>query len=87
MQIHELPTFTGTPSSSDYLAIDSGTTTSKVAGVDMVNPDKLTVAEANTGTSTASRIVTPKVIHDYVTDTTTHLSSATIAKWDAILGL
>lgn len=114
MQIHELPTFTGTPSASDYLAIDSGTTTSKVAGVNMVNPNTLTVAEANTGTSTSSRIVTPKVVHDYVVQDTTHitsatksswasatgndgsindianwlcLSSATIAKWDAILGL
>lgn len=88
MQIHELPTFTGVPSASDYLAIDSGTTTSKVAGVDMVNPDVLTVAEATTGTSTASRIVTPKVVHDYVTGAIDGiLSAATIAKWDAILGI
>lgn len=91
MQIHELPTFTGTPSSSDYLAIDSGTTTSKVAGVDMVNPDKLTVAEANTGTSTASRIVTPKVVHDYVTGAVSDgidniTTSATETKWANITG-
>ena len=114
MQIHELPTFTGTPGASDYFAVDDGSITSKVAGSDMVNPDAMTVAEATTGTSTAERVVTPKVVHDYVTEDTTHitsatksswasatgndgsiddiadwlcLSSATIAKWDAILGL
>ena len=30
MQIHELNTFVGTPSATDYLAIDDGTETNKV---------------------------------------------------------
>ena len=92
MQIHELPTFTGTPGASDYFAVDNSSITAKVAGFDMVNPDAMTVAEAETGTSTASRIVTPKVVHDYVTGAVSDgidgiLSAATIAKWDAILGI
>lgn len=86
MQIHELPTFTGTPGASDYFAVDNGSITAKVAGSDMVNPDAMTVAEATTGTSTASRIVTPKVVHDYVVQDTTHITSATVAKWAAITG-
>ena len=69
MQIHELPTFTGTPGASDYFAVDNGSITAKVAGSDMVNPDAMTVAEATTGTSTAERVITPKVLHDYVTTT------------------
>lgn len=86
MQIHELPTFTGTPGASDYFAIDDGSITSKVAGSDMVNPDELTVAEANTGTSTATRTVTPKVVHDYVVQDSTHLQAATITAWATATG-
>ena len=92
MQIHEPNNFAGTPTSSDYLAIDNSTTTTKIGATGLGIQDKLTVAEANTGTSTASRIVTPKVVHDYVTGAVSDgidgiLSAATIAKWDAILGL
>ena len=65
MQIHELPTFTGTPGASDYFAVDNGSITAKVAGSDMVNPDAMTVSEATAGTSTSSRVITPKVLHDY----------------------
>ena len=84
MQIHELSTFTGTPTSSDYLAIDNSTTTTKIGATGLGVQDKLTVAEANTGTSTASRIVTPKVVHDYVVQDTTHITSATKTKWSGI---
>ena len=88
MQIHELNNFAGTPTSSDYLAIDNSTTTTKIGATGLGVQDKLTVAEAETGTSTASRIVTPKVVHDYVTgEINDILSAATIAKWDAILGI
>lgn len=105
MQIHELPTFTGTPGASDYFAVDDGSITSKVAGSDMVNPDAMTVAEATTGTSTAERVITPKVLHDFAVhdvqvnsasvvtsgvaniQDSDFLSAATIAKWDAILGI
>lgn len=86
MQIHELNNFAGTPSSTDYLAIDNSTTTTKIGATGLGVQDQLTVAEANTGTSTASRIVTPKVVHDYVTQDTTHITSATVAKWAGITG-
>lgn len=86
MQIHELNTFSGTPSSTDYLAIDNSTTTTKIGATGLGVQDKLTVAEANTGTSTASRIVTPKVVHDYVVQDTTHITSATKTKWSGITG-
>lgn len=105
MQIHELPTFTGTPGASDYFAVDNGSITAKVAGSDMVNPDAMTVAEATAGTSTAERVITPKVLHDFAVhdvqvnsasvvtsgvaniQDSDFLSAATIAKWDAILGI
>lgn len=105
MQIHELPTFTGTPGASDYFAVDNGSITAKVAGSDMVNPDPMTVAEATAGTSTSERVITPKVLHDFAVhdvqldgtsvvtsgvadiQSSDFLSAATIAKWDAILGL
>lgn len=86
MQIHELNNFAGTPSSTDYLAIDNSTTTTKIGATGLGVQDKLTVAEANTGTSTASRIVTPKVVHDYVVQDTTHITSATKTKWAGITG-
>ena len=88
MQIHELPTFTGTPGASDYFAVDNGSITAKVAGSDMVNPDAMTVAEADfavhdvqlDGTSVVTSGVADIQSSDF-------LSAATIAKWDAILGL
>ena len=86
MQIHELNNFAGTPTSSDYLAIDNSTTTTKIGATGLGVQDKLTVAEANTGTSTSSRIVTPKVVHDYVVQDTTHITSATISSWASKTG-
>ncbi len=86
MQIHELNNFTGTPTSTDYLAIDNSTTTTKIGATGLGVQDQLTVAEANTGTSTASRIVTPKVVHDYVVQDTTHITSATKSSWATITG-
>lgn len=37
MQIHELNTFTGTPSADDYLAIDDGTETSKISPLSLLD--------------------------------------------------
>lgn len=37
MQIHELNSFVGTPSSTDYLAIDDGSTTSKIGATGLLN--------------------------------------------------
>lgn len=109
MQIHELSTFSGTPSNTDYLAIDDGLHTLKIGAGNLGVTTEMTLAEATAGTITAARVITPKVLHDYVTTTgvtdvqvngtsvtssgvaniqdSDFLSAATIAKWDAILGL
>lgn len=65
MQIHELNNFAGTPTSSDYLAIDNSTTTTKIGATGLGIQTQMTTAEATTGTSTSSRVITPKVLHDY----------------------
>ena len=109
MQIHELNTFSGTPTNTDYLAIDNGTKTSKIGAGNLGVTTQMTAAEAAAGTSTASRVISPKVLHDYVTSgavsdvqvngtsvlsggianiqDSDFLSAATIAKWDAIIGI
>lgn len=105
MQIHELSTFSGTPSNTDYLAIDDGLHTLKIGAGNLGVTTEMTLAEATAGTSTAARVITPKVLHDFavhdvqvnsasvVTNGVANiqdsdfLSAATIAKWDAILGL
>lgn len=65
MQIHELGNFAGTPSNTDYLAIDNSTTTTKIGATGLGIQTQMTVAEATTGTSTSSRVITPKVLHDF----------------------
>ena len=105
MQIHELNNFAGTPTSTDYLAIDNSTTTTKIGATGLGIQNQMTVAEATTGTSTSPRVITPKVLHDFAVhdvqvnsasvvtsgvaniQDSDFLSAATIAKWDAILGL
>lgn len=67
MQIHELNTFTGTPGSGDWLAMDNGTETTKVAANDLGVSTPMTVAEAEAGSITASRVISPKTLHDYIT--------------------
>lgn len=66
MQIHELNSFVGSPGASDYLAIDDGSETFKVGADNLGVTTVMTQNEAETGTSTASRVVTPKMLHDYV---------------------
>lgn len=66
MQIHELNTFSGTPGAGDYLAIDNGEETNKVEADKLGVTTKMTQAEAEAGTSTQPRVMTPKVLHDYV---------------------
>lgn len=61
MQIHELNSFVGTPSSTDYLAIDDGDTTTKVPATDLGITTEMTQAEAEAGTETAPRVVNPSV--------------------------
>lgn len=66
MQIHELNTFQGDPSASDYLAIDDGSDTSKIPATKLGVTAQMTQEEAEAGTSTASRVITPKVLHDSI---------------------
>ena len=65
MQIHELDTYIGTPSETDFMAVDDGTETMKIpitnVGVEM------TLAEAEAGTETAPRIISPAVLNSFVT--------------------
>lgn len=61
MQIHELNTFVGTPSATDYLAIDDGTETNKVPATALGVSTQMTQAEAEAGTVTAPRVVSPSV--------------------------
>lgn len=61
MQIHELNTFVGTPSATDYLAIDDGTETNKVPATALGVSTQMTQAEAEAGTVTDPRVVSPSV--------------------------
>lgn len=66
MQIHELDTFTGTPGSGDWLAMDNGTETTKVEANNLGVTTPMTVAEAEAGSIAAPRVISPKTLHDYV---------------------
>lgn len=66
MQIHELNSFVGTPSSTDYLAIDDGDTTTKVPATSLGVSTAMTQAEAETGTETALRVISPSVLNAVV---------------------
>ena len=66
MQIHELNTFSGTPSSTDYLVIDDGTDTAKVPATAVGVNTAMTQAEAEAGTGTEKRVVTPSVFKSAV---------------------
>lgn len=61
MQIHELNTFSGTPSQTDYLAIDDGTETTKVPATSVGVSTQMTQAEAEAGTVTDPRVISPSV--------------------------
>lgn len=78
MQIHELDTFQGAPGSSDFLAIDDGTNTSRIAADQVGVSTAMTQAEAEAGTVTASRVVSPKVMHDYATGNFVDISDALV---------
>lgn len=66
MQIHELNSFSGTPGAGDYLAIDDGTETFKVDANNLGVTTEMTQAEAEAGTVTDPRVISPKVLHDFV---------------------
>lgn len=66
MQIHELQEYSGVPGSGSVLAIDDGTNTRKIVPGNLGIQTEMTQAEAEAGTSTAKRILTPQVFHDAV---------------------
>ena len=70
MQIHELNTFTGAPGQTDYLAIDSGQETCKIAAGELGVTDNMTLAEAKAGTETESRVIQPSVFNQAVAELT-----------------
>lgn len=71
MQIHELNTFTGTPGAADYLAIDSGQETCKIAAGELGVSTQMTKAEAVAGQVTESRVVQPSVFKEAVDELAT----------------
>lgn len=67
MQIHELDTYIGTPSETDYMAVDDGTETFKIPLPSVGVTTQMTLAEAEAGTETAPRVITPAVLNSFVT--------------------
>lgn len=66
MQIHELNTFVGTPSETDFLAIDNGETTNRVPATALGVSTQMTQTEATDGTVTNPRVITPAVFKSSV---------------------
>ena len=66
MQIHELDTYTGTPSDSDFLAVDDGTETFKIPMTSVGVSQAMTSAEAEAGTETAPRVISPAELNSFV---------------------
>lgn len=66
MQIHELNTFVGTPGAADYLPIDTGSETCKIAAGELGVSTQMTKAEAVAGQVTESRVVQPSVFKEAV---------------------
>ena len=67
MQIHELDTYIGTPSETDFMAVDDGTETFKIPLPTVGVSTQMTLAEAEAGTETAPRVITPAVLNSFVT--------------------
>lgn len=78
MQIHELDLYTGTPSASDYLAVDDGVETTKIPMTSVGVP--MTVEEAVSGTETDTRVVAPTVFHNAVESITESLKTLVITR-------
>lgn len=76
MQIHELNSFSGTPSDLTYLAIDDGSETTKIGADSVGVSTAMTTSEAEAGTSTSKRVVTPAVFKSAVTTIMTNFWSA-----------
>ena len=68
MQIHELDTYIGTPSETDFMAIDDGTETFKIPLPNVGVSTQMTLEEAEAGTETAPRVITPAVLNSFVAE-------------------
>ena len=67
MQIHELNTYIGTLSETDFMAVDDGTETFKIPLLNVVGVStQMTLAEAEAGTETAPRVISPAVLNSFV---------------------
>ena len=67
MQIHELDTYIGTLSETDFMAVDDGTETFKIPLPNVVGVStQMTLAEAEAGTETAPRVISPAVLNSFV---------------------
>lgn len=63
MQIHELETFAGTPSATDYIAVDDGTETMKIPATSVgAQYSAMTPAQAEAGTDTDAKVISPAVL-------------------------
>ena len=66
MQIHEFDTYIGTPSETDFMAVDDGTETFKIPLPNVGVSTQMTLEEAEAGTGTAPRVITPAVLNSFV---------------------
>ena len=66
MQIHELDTYIGTPSETDFMAVDDGTETFKIPLPNVGVSTPMTAEEAKAGTETAQRVISPAVLNSFV---------------------
>ena len=66
MQIHELNTYIGTLSETDFMAVDDGTETFKIPLSNVGVSTEMTLAEAVAGESTEPRVITPAVLNSFV---------------------
>ena len=67
MQIHEFDTYIGTPSETDFMAVDDGTETFKIPLPNVGVSTEMTIEEAEAGTETAPRVISPAVLNSFVT--------------------
>lgn len=68
MQIHELDTYQGTSSSNVFVAVDDGTETQKVPMTEVGVTAEMTLVEAQTGTETDPRVISPAVLSEFAMD-------------------
>lgn len=69
MQIHELDPFIGELGEDTLLAVDDGNETMKIPATSLGVSTEMTLEEAEAGTVEDARVITPKVLHDYVSET------------------